>query len=114
MRVEWELPHTLPEIRVPQLILQPLLENAVYHGIQPVVEQGSIKVSLIQAAKGWLLEISNSKSSESIETGGNRIAHQNIRARLEAHFGDGATLNVEDQGNRYEAQILIPMNEDKV
>ena len=114
MRVEWELPHTLPEIRVPQLILQPLLENAVYHGIQPVVEQGSIKVSLIQAAKGWLLEISNSKSSESIGTGGNRIAHQNIRARLEAHFGDGATLNVEDQGNRYEAQILIPMNEDKV
>lgn len=114
MRVEWELPHTLPEIRVPQLILQPLLENAVYHGIQPVVEQGSIKVSLKQAAKGWLLEISNSKSSESVETGGNRIAHQNIRARLEAHFGEGATLNVEDQGNRYEAQILIPMNEDKV
>jgi len=114
MRVEWELPHTLPEIRVPQLILQPLLENAVYHGIQPVVEQGSIKVSLIQAAKGWLLEISNSKSSESVETGGNRIAHQNIRARLEAHFGEGATLNVEDQGNHYEAQILIPKNEDKV
>jgi len=114
MRVEWELPHVLPDIRVPQLILQPLLENAVYHGIQPIVEQGSIKVSLIQAAKGWLLEISNSKSSESVETGGNRIAHQNIRARLEAHFGEGATLNVEDQGNRYEAQILIPMNEDKV
>ena len=114
MRVEWELPHVLPDIRVPQLILQPLLENAVYHGIQPVVEQGSIKVSLIQSAKGWLLEISNSKSSETVETGGNRIAHQNIRARLEAHFGEGATLNVEDQGNRYEAQILIPMNEDKV
>nr|WP_302473491.1 histidine kinase [Thalassolituus sp.] len=114
MQVEWELPHVLPDIRVPQLILQPLLENAVYHGIQPVVEQGDIRVSLAQMDKGWLLQISNSKSSESVESSGNRIAHQNIRARLEALFGEGATLNVEDEGHRYEARILIPENGDRV
>ena len=114
MLVEWELPHVLPDIRVPQLILQPLLENAVYHGIQPVVAQGDIRVSLAQMDKGWLLQISNSKSSESVESSGNRIAHQNIRARLEALFGEGATLNVEDEGHRYEARILIPENGDRV
>jgi two-component system sensor histidine kinase AlgZ len=114
MQVEWELPHVLPDIRVPQLILQPLLENAVYHGIQPVVEQGFIQVSLNEAANGWLLSISNSKSKSSVESGGNRIAHQNIRARLEALFGDGATLIVDDHGDRYEARILIPSSGEKV
>ena len=71
-------------------------------------------MSLAQMDKGWLLQISNSKSSESVESSGNRIAHQNIRARLEALFGEGATLNVEDEGHRYEARILIPENGDRV
>jgi len=108
MKVEWEMPHTLPQLKVPQLILQPLLENAVYHGIQPVVEQGDIRISLTQATRGWQLMISNSKSPESRNTGGNRIAHQNIRARLEAHFGEGTGLEVLDLGQRYQACLILP------
>lgn len=112
MSVDWDLPHSLPDIAVPQLILQPLLENAVYHGIQPVVAPGDIRITLTQGATGWVLSISNSKpmtdAETSIDTRGNRMAHQNIRARLEAHFGEGSTLEIDDQGERYIARLLLP------
>ena len=108
MSVEWELPHSLPDLQVPQLILQPLLENAVYHGIQPVVAPGDIRVVLSQQETGWEMVISNSKAAGVRAEGGNRIAHQNIRARLEAQFGSEARLDVSDQGERYIARLSLP------
>ena len=108
MRTEWDLPHTLPDVRVPQLILQPLLENAVYHGIQPVVSAGDIRISLNETGRGWELVINNSKAAGEGSSAGNRIAHQNIRARLDALFGDGAGLEVQDLGERYEARLILP------
>ena len=108
LRVEWELPHSLPDLQVPQLILQPLLENAVYHGIQPVVSAGDIRITLRHRGSEWEMQISNSKSASLVGSGGNRIAHQNIRARLDAMFGSAARLDVEDQGERYVATLILP------
>lgn len=108
LQIEWDLPHSLPDIQVPQLILQPLFENAVYHGIQPVVEPGTIRISMQPVAIGWEIVITNSKSVEETKTGGNRIAHQNIRARLEAHFVHDTGLEVKDMGDSYEARLLLP------
>jgi len=108
LSVEWELPHSLPEIQVPQLILQPLLENAVYHGIQPVVAPGDIRITLVEINEGWEMQISNSKAHDVSTTTGNQIAHQNIRARLDAQFGSAARLDVFDDGDRYIARVILP------
>jgi two-component system sensor histidine kinase AlgZ len=108
LQVEWDLPHSLPDLQVPQLILQPLLENAVYHGIQPVVEAGNIRIAMRPVSTGWEIVITNSKAAESSNTGGNRIAHQNIRARLDAHFVQNTGLEVNDMGSSYEARLLLP------
>lgn len=110
LQIEWDLPHSLPDIQVPQLILQPLFENAVYHGIQPVVEPGKIRIVMKPVSTGWEIIITNSKSAEETKTGGNRIAHQNIRARLEAHFVQNTGLEVKDMGSSYEARLLLPAN----
>ena len=110
MAVNFELPQELPELQVPQLLLQPLLENAVYHGIQPVIKGGSITITLTQKNGGWLLEILNSKDPSVATNHGNHMAQANIRARLEAISDESqlAELRIEDLGQQYLAQLYLP------
>lgn len=113
MQVQWKLPDELPPLRVPQLLLQPLLENAVYHGVQPVVEGGFIHVELSRDGDVWQLDICNSKAAEHNSEDGNRMAHANIRARLAALLDDrtdsGAELQLKDNGQEYLARLRLPV-----
>ncbi|KZZ43281.1 hypothetical protein A3759_13445 [Thalassolituus sp. HI0120] len=110
MTVNFVLPPELPELKVPQLLLQPLLENAVYHGIQPSITGGFITITLTQKTAGWLLEIRNSKDSSVVTDHGNHMAQANIRARLEAISDESqlAELRIEDSGQHYLAQLYLP------
>lgn len=105
MQVKWDLPAVLPEIQLPPLLLQPLLENAVYHGIQPNVEAGYIHVQLIEKHDGWLLQITNSKSKAS-STEGNKMAQENVRARLAA-LPQQAKLITDNQESTYQVKIQL-------
>src|SRR5690606_4994870 len=91
---------------VPQLILQPLLENAVYHGIQPGIEGGYIRIQLQPEGERWRLSIINSRA-HSGSTPGNRMAHDNIRARL-AVLGQQAGLQLDASAAEYQAHLLLP------
>ncbi len=110
--MNWKLPQPLPAaLKVPQLLLQPLLENAVYHGIQPSISGGWIEVELAQEGQAedngaWWLTIRNSKPEGSGEAG-NRLAHNNIRARLAA-LDEQARLEVDDLGGEYIARLRLP------
>lgn len=106
MRVYWHMPKPLPAIKVPQLLLQPLLENAVYHGIAPSVEGGQIDIDLHEEKQQWRLEIRNTKVASGT-TGGNRIAQANIAARLEA-LGQGARLQIDESAAQYRVQLWLP------
>ena len=106
MRVNWHMPKPLPAIKVPQLLLQPLLENAVYHGIAPSVEGGQIDIDLHEEKQQWRLEIRNTKVACGT-TGGNRIAQANIAARLEA-LGQGARLQIDESAAQYRVQLWLP------
>ena len=110
MTVNFVLPPELPELKVPQLLLQPLLENAVYHGIQPSITGGFITITLTQKTAGCLLEIRNSKDSSVVTDHGNHMAQANIRARLEAISDESqlAELRIEDSGQHYMAQLYLP------
>ena len=112
LRVEWQLPETLPPVSVPQLILQPLLENAIYHGIQPSAEPGYIRIELSTNACGrnqdqWWLVIRNSCVVGAPEHQGNRMAHNNIRARLMA-LDEYAGLTTEEKPGEYVACLQLP------
>ncbi|HUH57248.1 MAG TPA: sensor histidine kinase, partial [Pseudomonadales bacterium] len=105
MQVSWDLPAQLPEIQLPPLLLQPLLENAVYHGIQPNVAAGFIHVQLKLKDDHWLLQITNSKTKAGSVVG-NQIAQANVRARLAA-LPQPAKLITNNQETTYQAQILL-------
>jgi two-component system sensor histidine kinase AlgZ len=106
MRVHWHVPEPLPAIKVPQLLLQPLLENAVYHGVAPSVDGGQIDIYVHEEKQLWRLEIHNTKVASGT-TGGNRIAQANIAARLEA-LGQGARLQIDESAAQYRVQLWLP------
>jgi two-component system sensor histidine kinase AlgZ len=114
LRLNWQLPDIIPKIQVPQLLLQPLLENAIYHGIQPLIDGGCIVIKLSlndeknNKEKRWLLSIENDKPELAVESNGHQISLPNIAMRLEAVFAGSATLNLEETANQYRVMIELP------
>lgn len=89
-------PETLP-IPVPTLLLQPLVENAIHHGIG--IHKGSDVVEITSRREGQqlVLEIKNSASSlfEKSPSSGHGVGLKNTRARLEQMYGDQATVELQ-------------------
>jgi len=114
LHLEWHLPQQIPNIQVPQLLLQPLLENAIYHGIQPLIDGGHIKISITAVNKGkqkhqrWLLIIENDKPEAELVSQGHQVSLPNIAMRLEAIFEDDASLAVDETANQYRVVIELP------
>ncbi len=120
LKLNWQLPDEIPNIQVPQLLLQPLLENAIYHGIQPLIDGGmiTIKLSINEALtnkyKTWSLVIENDKPEEEATSDGHQLSLPNIAMRLEAIFADTAVLESYQTDNQYRVIIGLPeYNEDK-
>ena len=99
---------------VPGLTVQPLLENAIYHGIEPLEGGGTVTVSGRVVDGEIELVVSNpvaSKDPGSVERSGNRLALDNIRQRLELAYGGRGSLTVEQQPDRYRVTVRFPYTE---
>ncbi len=108
LRVDWVVDEMPEDVQIPQLVLQPLLENAVYHGIEPLIEGGCIVVTLRCTGASLQLVVEN-PCPDSPVSAGNRIALQNIRERLELLFDMQAAYRVECGKNRYRVEITLPI-----
>ena len=109
LKVHWDTQGMPPDALIPPLILQPLLENAVYHGIEPLTEGGTIDVSLYLNSDGLHMTVSNPAQNQSTaRTSGNKMALSNIRERLDLLFDVEAKYQVESDSNHYQVHILIP------
>jgi len=118
MQVHWDLDAVPQAAPVPPLILQPLVENAVYHGIQPSAEPGRIHI-VGRYRRGIItLSIRNSLPPRRADGGhgrereharpGNRIAVQNVRQRLEAMYPGIARLSHAQVDGDYLVQLSFP------
>jgi len=112
LQVKWTASNVPRSALIPSLTLQPLLENAVYHGIEPSFAGGTVDIQLWSEGETLKVMISNPLPEISNQTKnrkGNRIALENVRERLYRHFGGRATLqNVEQQGN-YHVKLSMPI-----
>ena len=113
LQVEWQLDDLPMESKLPSLSLQPLLENAIYHGIEPLADGGTIVIKSENDADFYYLHLEN-PIADSISTDthhdGNKLAQDNIRQRLAAYFGATATLTVTPEEHSYKVSIKIPKN----
>lgn len=102
------------QTRVPTFSLQPLIENAIYHGIQPYSEPGYIHIRAWQEGERFNLVVVNSKGKgEGRAHQGNQVAIANIRLRLMKLYGDSAKLELKDYQDRFEAHMHYD-NKNKV
>ena len=112
LTLDWQVEPVPPGVRIPLLTLQPLLENAIYHGIQPLPEGGTIGVRLWQEAGRVNVEISNPLADQPGVTGGNRMAMENIRTRLGVLYGHRAELVSDVRGDRYLTVLRLPVEHE--
>ena len=113
LRVRWDINDLPMRARIPSLTIQPLIENAIYHGIELLPEGGEVKVT--GRRDGRQLEITVSNPVASDRAGGkhgNKMAMSNIRQRFELAYGNRATVNVDETDDRYNVTLRFPLDED--
>lgn len=113
LQVQWDVDGLPMRAEVPSLIVQPLLENAVYHGIETLPDGGS--VSIVGRMQDNLIEIEvrNPIKAQSGygEREGNRMALENIRQRLELAWPGRARIDASQQGTEFCARLVFPYTE---
>jgi len=108
LRVDWQIDAFPRDALVPPLVLQPLLENAVYHGIEPRSEPGTISIHVYALRDELHAVLRNPYRKASDHHAGNRMALANIRERLALHFDAEARLSVKASDDAYEVRIVMP------
>ncbi len=109
LRVDWQVDGLPMDASVPALILQPLLENAVYHGIEPLEKGGTIRVSGRRDGKSAVLTIDNPVSPRVVgRRPGHRIGLDNVRQRLELMFHGEAEVEVIEAPERFVVTLRFP------
>jgi two-component system sensor histidine kinase AlgZ len=106
--VQWKTEEAPRDALVPPLLLQPLVENAVYHGVEPGTGPGTIEIAIRRERDRVHLKLTNPYHPEHQHRQGNRMALANIRERLALHFDVEAKLESGVQGENYEIAIVIP------
>jgi two-component system sensor histidine kinase AlgZ len=109
LNVDWQVGAVPMEMPIPPLMLQPLLENAVYHGVEPSEQGGTVLVSVERHSDELRIVISNPITvGQSQHAVGNQIALANIRERLALYYDLEARLETEVGNNRYDVRITLP------
>ncbi|MFH1602821.1 MAG: histidine kinase [Pseudomonadota bacterium] len=108
LQIAWDV-ETMPgDALVPQLLLQPLVENAIYHGIEPDTAPGTVEIRISRDKDQVQFVLANPYHPEYQHRVGNRMALANIRERLALHFDVEASLSTEVVGEKFEIRIALP------
>jgi two-component system sensor histidine kinase AlgZ len=112
LQIYWELDDDLPlSMPIPALILQPLVENAVYHGIQNLPKGGqvTIKVKVHNRVLEFVITNPLLQAPNLISPSGHHLAQDNVQQRLQLAYGETSTLSIHNTGNQYRVMFKIPM-----
>lgn len=109
LKLEWHIAPDLGTQAIPPLTLQPLLENAIYHGIQPRPEGGTVTLDASRRGQFVYVMVQNPRpDAANRHHDGNRMALANIQSRLLALFGDQAVLKHSHQNDVYTVTLRLP------
>ncbi|MFK8067713.1 MAG: sensor histidine kinase [Gammaproteobacteria bacterium] len=110
LQIDWQVDALPDDAILPALTLQPLLENAIYHGVEPLTDGGTVLIQANRAGDQLSLLIRNpiSQKKEKTTKKGNQIAQQNVQQRLELFFQNKGSLNTKVFDDHYIVTISFP------
>jgi LytS/YehU family sensor histidine kinase len=94
---------------VPPLLLQPLVENAVTHGIAGLIEGGTIAIATRRDGARLAIAIENPCDPARRSSRGAGVGLDNVRRRLAAAFGDDAWLAATEREGRFRVELTLPV-----
>ena len=113
LRVDWRLDPDLPlDLPTPALLLQPLAENAIHHGIQRLPEGGTLTVQVERRARDLRITVVNPHrpaDGNATRRTGQRLAQDNIRQRLQLAYATRDPLQIVETPDRYQVTFTLPL-----
>jgi two-component system sensor histidine kinase AlgZ len=112
LRIRWKVGDLPMRALIPGLTIQPLVENAIYHGIELLPDGGEVTVTGTREGDELRIEISNPVAiSGNPRAHGNQMALSNIRQRFELAYGNHGSVEVESLPDRYTVRLRFPCSE---
>jgi hypothetical protein len=109
LRVQEDLPREYHDALVPPLLLQPLVENAVKHGVAGLIDGGTVTVRARGAADALILTVENPYDVDRPVPAGTRVGLLNVRRRLDTEFGPRGSVRIEERDGTFLAEIRLPL-----
>ncbi len=109
LHYQWQTDTIAADLPFPPLLLQPIIENAVYHGVQHRQDGGEIRITGVSAKNHMQLEVTNPlPTTQASLHKGNSLALRNIRQRLEVLYQGRANLSYHSSNDSFYCRIKIP------
>ncbi len=114
LRVRWVIDDLPMRALVPGLLIQPLLENAIYHGIEPLPEGGEVLIEGFRHKNQMEIRITNPLSEDTPQHShsGNQLALTNVKQRLELAYPGKGSVEVEQTQAEYRISLFLPIEEN--
>jgi len=114
LQVRWDIGELPMRALIPSLTIQPLLENAIYHGIEMLPDGGEVKIRGQRLDDRLSITVSNPVVAESKrKKSGNRMALDNIRQRYELAYGNRASVTAGESDGCFRVQLDFPCEESR-
>ncbi len=113
LKVEWHVQDMPGDALLPSLLLQPLVENAVHHGIEPRAERGEIVITIAKSGERVRVDIVNPIADSEPTRPGNQMALSNIRERLSLTFDVEGQLVTAAEDGLFRATLVFPYRKER-
>ena len=111
LNAEFEIDAHCLESEIPNMILQPLYENAIKYGVYETTEQVTIKTTCVCDGNSLKITITNDYDANSIKRKGEGIGLRNIRKRMEIIYNQPDLIKITDHKTSFEVQLIIPQKQ---
>ena len=113
IQMEENIDESALHVPVPPLLLQPLVENAVVHGIANLVEGGWIHLDVHAQNGNLTITVENSFDPDAPPRRKSGVGLVNVRQRLQARYGNQASFAVKTEGDRYRVALTLPTESEE-